>query len=193
MSGCGLIVFGLGCIDVRLHGGKGFPPFGGFRHHHVVDLLKSGNVIIDYRKFLGTCGVFCGLEVFERFLHGCIRFFFCGGRIFRLQGNCTGGGTGFCRDRRYGGAIPATSAAERAMPTVARLALLARMSFISAPHFKVGDSAGSTTVSIPSDWRAADRACAPLRFFGNRTPLEMTSCLRFIWAHRTIMIRIECE
>ena len=34
------------------------------------------------------------------------------------------------------GAIPATSAAERAMPTVARLALLARMSFISAPHFK---------------------------------------------------------
>ncbi|RHC30569.1 hypothetical protein DW850_05625, partial [Collinsella sp. AM36-4AA] len=34
------------------------------------------------------------------------------------------------------GAIPATSAAERAMPKVARLALLARMSFISAPHFK---------------------------------------------------------
>ena len=34
------------------------------------------------------------------------------------------------------GAIPAASAAERAMPTVARLALLARMSFISAPHFK---------------------------------------------------------
>ncbi len=99
----GLIVFGLGCIDVRLHGGKGFPPFGGFRHHHVVEFLKCGNVIIDFRKFLRTCGVFRGLEVFERFLHGCIRFFFCGGRIFRLQGNCTGGGAGFCRNRRYGG------------------------------------------------------------------------------------------
>ena len=58
---------------------------------------------------------------------------------------------------------------------------------------RVGDSAGSTTVSIPIDWRAADRACAPLRFSGNRIPLEMTSCLRFFWAHRTIMIRIECE
>lgn len=103
----GLIVFGLGCIDVRLHGGKGFPLFGGFRHHHVVEFLKCGNVIIDFRNFLGTCGVFCGLEGFERFLHGCIRFFFCGGRVFRLQGNCTGGGAGFCRDRRYG-AIPAT-------------------------------------------------------------------------------------
>jgi len=34
------------------------------------------------------------------------------------------------------GAIPATSAAERAMPKVARLALLAKMSFISVPHFK---------------------------------------------------------
>ena len=34
------------------------------------------------------------------------------------------------------GAIPAASATERAMPIVARLALLARMSFISAPHFK---------------------------------------------------------
>ena len=36
----------------------------------------TGNVIIESRNFLGTCGVFCGLEVFERFLHGCIRFFF---------------------------------------------------------------------------------------------------------------------
>gem|GEM_PF-6802369 len=98
-----LIVFGLGCIDVRLHGGKGLSPFGSSRHHRVIELSKSGNVIIDFRKFLGTCGVFCGLEVFERFLHGCMRFFFCGGRIFRLQGNCTGGGAGFCRDRRYGG------------------------------------------------------------------------------------------
>ena len=111
----GLIVFGLGCIDVRLHGGKGFPPFGGFRHHHVVEFLKCGNVIIDFRNFLGTCGVFCGLEVFERFLHGCIRFFFCGGRVFclrgariavggaRLRNGRTGGGAGFCSDRRYGG------------------------------------------------------------------------------------------
>ena len=103
----GLIVFGLGCIDVRLHGGKGFPQFGGFRHHLVIALLKIGNVIIDFRKFLGTCGVFCGFEVFERFLHGCIRFVFFGGRGFarghRLRGNCVDGGAGFCRYRRCGG------------------------------------------------------------------------------------------